>query len=435
MRLEANWVSERVRDLAPSATIDLGDRIKRLRASGRDVLDLISGAPEFDTPPGIKREARAALEEDHRYMTYSLSAGLEDLRRAIADKLRGENGIAAHPERIIVTVGVKEGVALAAWACLDPGDEVLLLTPGWVTYDALIRLAGAAPVSVPLRKGAGRMLTGDDLAARITPRTRAILLNTPHNPTGRVFGPDELEAIADTARRHDLLVLADETLEYLVYTDAVHRSIAALPAMAERTLTFNGFSKAYSMAGWRVGYVHGPAPLVANMLKVHQHLVTCANVVAQKAATAALGGPGGGRAGRRAEIRADIRAGLADRRGLVARALDSVPGIRCPAPEAGLFCFPDVAGTGMDDHEFAGFCLEEAQVAVLPGSAFGAGGEGHVRVAFGRRSAEALAAGVERIREALSRRERAGAGSRAAAGTGSGAGIEAEAGAGLRAAP
>lgn len=435
--MEANWVSERVRDLAPSATIDLGDRIKRLRASGRDVLDLISGAPEFDTPPGIKREARAALEEDHRYMTYSLSAGLEDLRRAIADKLRGENGIAAHPERIIVTVGVKEGVALAAWACLDPGDEVLLLTPGWVTYDALIRLAGAAPVSVPLRKGAGRMLTGADLAARITPRTRAILLNTPHNPTGRVFGPEELEAIADTARRRDLLVLADETLEYLVYTDAVHRSIAALPAMAERTLTFNGFSKAYSMAGWRVGYVHGPAPLVANMLKVHQHLVTCANVVAQKAATAALGGPGGGRAGVRAGgrsgIRSEIRSGLAERRDLMARALDSVPGIRCPAPEAGLFCFPDVAGTGMDDREFAGFCLEEAQVAVLPGSAFGAGGEGHVRVAFGRRSTEALAAGVERIREALSRRARAGAGNGAAAGTGSGVG--AAAGAGLRAAP
>ena len=299
---------------------------------------------------------------------------------------------------------------------------MLLLTPGWVTYDALIRLAGAVPVSVPLRKGAGRMLTGADLAARITPRTRAILLNTPHNPTGRVFGPEELEAIADTARRHDLLVLADETLEYLVYTDAVHRSIAALPAMAERTLTFNGFSKAYSMAGWRVGYVHGPAPLVANMLKVHQHLVTCANVVAQKAATAALGGPGGGRAGIRSGIRAEIRAGLADRRDLVARALDSVPGIRCPAPEAGLFCFPDVAGTGMDDREFAGFCLEEAQVAVLPGSAFGAGGEGHVRVAFGRRSSEALAAGVERIREALSRRDRAGAGSRAAAGAGSEAG-------------
>ena len=429
--MEAKWASERVRELAPSATIDLGDRIKRLRASGRDVLDLISGAPEFDTPPEIKREARAAIEEDHRYMTYSLSSGLEDLRRAIADKLRGENGIAAHPERIIVTVGVKEGIALAAWACLDPGDEVLLLTPGWVTYDALIRLAGAEPVSVPLRKGGGRMLTGADLAARITPRTRAILLNTPHNPTGRVFGPDELEAIADAARRHDLLVLADETLEYLVYTDAVHRSIAALPAMAERTLTFNGFSKAFSMAGWRVGYVHGPPALVANMLKVHQHLVTCANVVAQKAAMAALGRPGDGRPDSRSGIRSEIRSGLAERRDLVARALDSVPGIRCPAPEAGLFCFPDVAGTGMDDREFASFCLEEAQVAVLPGSAFGAGGEGHVRVAFGRRSTEALAAGVERIREALSRRERAGAGTGSGAGAGGGAGT----GAGLRAAP
>ena len=395
-RLKKKWESERVRELVPSATIDLGDRIKRLRAEGRDVLNLISGAPEFDTPPEIKREAHAALDEDYRYMTYSLSAGLEDLRRVIADKLAGENGIAAAPDEIIVTVGVKEGIALATQACLDPDDEVLLLTPGWVTYDALIRLAGAQPVSVPLRKESGQMLSGADLEARITPRTRAIFINTPHNPTGRVLGSPELEAIAETARRHDLLVLADETLEYLVYTNALHRSIAALPGMAERTLTFNGFSKAFSMAGWRVGYVHGTPPLVANMLKVHQHLVTCANVVAQKAAAAALGGPESGRTG--------IRTGLAVRRELVARALDSIPGIRCPVPDAGLFCFPDISETGMDDCEFADFCLAEAHVAVLPGSAFGAGGEGHVRIAFGRRSTDALATGIERIRAALAER-------------------------------
>lgn len=399
--MEAKWESERVRELVPSATIDLGDRVKRLRASGRDVLNLISGAPEFDTPPEIKREAHAAIDEDHRYMTYSLSAGLEDLRRVVADKLRGENRIDADPGEIIVTVGTKQGIALATQACLDPGDEVLLLTPGWVTYDALVRLAGAVPVSVPLRKESAQMLTGDDLAERITPRTRAILLNTPHNPTGRVLGPAELEAIADAAHRHDLLVLADETLEYLVYTNARHRSIAALPGMAERTLTFNGFSKAFSMAGWRVGYVHGAPVLVANMLKVHQHLVTCANVVAQKAATAALGAPESGRAG--------IRAGLRERRDLVARDLDSIPGIRCPVPEAGLFCFPDIAGTGMDDLEFADFCLDEAQVAMLPGSAFGAGGEGHVRIAFGRRSMESLGQGIERIRTALARRTEASA--------------------------
>ena len=404
--MEAKWESERVRELVPSATIDLGDRIKRLRASGRDVLNLISGAPEFDTPPEIKREAHAAIDEDYRYMTYSLSAGLEDLRRVVADKLRGENGIDADPDEIIVTVGTKQGIALATQACFDPGDEVLLLTPGWVTYDALVRLAGAVPVSVPLRKGSGAMLAEADLVARVTPRTRAVLLNTPHNPTGRVLGPAELEAIAEIAHRHDLLVLADETLEYLVYTNALHRSIATLPGMAERTLTFNGFSKAFSMAGWRVGYVHGAPPLVANMLKVHQHLVTCANVVAQKAATAALGPPEGGQAG----IRSGIRSGLSERRDLVARGLDSIPGIRCPVPEAGLFCFPDIAGTGMDDREFADFCLDEAQVAVLPGSAFGAGGEGHVRIAFGRRSTEALRQGIERIRAALADRAPAAAG-------------------------
>ena len=408
--MEAKWESERVRELVPSATIDLGDRIKRLRASGHDVLNLISGAPEFDTPPEIKREAHAAIDEDYRYMTYSLSSGLEDLRRVVADKLRGENGIDADPDDIIVTVGVKEGIALATWACLDPGDEVLLLTPGWVTYDSLVRLAGAVPVSVPLRKRSEQMLTEADLAARITPRTRAVLLNTPHNPTGRVLGTAELEAIADAARRHDLLVLADETLEYLVYTNARHRSIAALPGMAERTLTFNGFSKAFSMAGWRIGYVHGAPPLVANMLKVHQHLVTCANVVAQKAATVALGAPEGGQTGIRTGIRSGIWSGLGERRDLVARALDAIPGIRCPVPEAGLFCFPDIAGTGMDDREFADFCLDEAQVAVLAGSAFGEGGEDHVRIAFGRRSTEALGQGIERIREALSRRARAAAG-------------------------
>ena len=400
--MEAKWESERVRELVPSATIDLGDRIKRLRASGHDVLNLISGAPEFDTPTEIKREAHAAIDEDYRYMTYSLSAGLEDLRRVVADKLRGENAIDADPDEIIVTVGTKQGIALATSACLDPGDEVLLLTPGWVTYDALVRLAGAVPVSVPLRKESAQMLTGADLVERITPRTRAILLNTPHNPTGRVLGPAELEAIAEVAHHHDLLVLADETLEYLVYTNARHHSIAALPGMAERTLTFNGFSKAFSMAGWRVGYVHGAPGLVANMLKVHQHLVTCANVVAQKAAAAALGAPDGGRTG--------IRTGLSDRRLLVARALDAIPGIRCPVPEAGLFCFPNIGGTGMDDREFADFCLGEAQVAVLPGSAFGEGGEGHVRIAFGRRSTEALRQGIERIRAALADRVPAAAG-------------------------
>ena len=405
--MEAKWESERVRELVPSATIDLGDRIKRLRASGHDVLNLISGAPEFDTPTEIKREAHAAIDEDYRYMTYSLSAGLEDLRRVIADKLRGENGIDADPEHLIVTVGTKEGIALATQACLDPGDEALLLTPGWVTYDALVRLAGAEPVSVPLRKGGGPMLTGDDLAARDHLRGRGRFSST--LPTIRPAASSERPSSTRSpaaARRHDLLVLADETLEYLVYTNAHHRSIATLPGMAERTLTFNGFSKAFSMAGWRVGYVHGTPALVANMLKVHQHLVTCANVVAQRAATVALGAPEGGGTG----IRAGIRSGLGERRDLVARGLDAIPGIRCPVPEAGLFCFPDVAGTGMDDREFADFCLDEAQVAVLPGSAFGAGGEGHVRIAFGRRSTEALAAGIERIRAALAARSRADGG-------------------------
>ena len=195
-----------------------------------------------------------------------------------------------------MSVGVKEGIALATQACLRPDDEVLLPTPAWVTYEPLIRLAGATAVSVPLRDGAAFPPEPAEMAAKITPRSRAILFNTPHNPTGHVYRRHELEAIADLARRHDLLVLVDETLEYLIYGDTLHLSIATFPGMASRTLTFNGFSKAFCMAGWRVGYGTGPSSVIAGMLKLHQHLVTCANAVAQKAAVTALTGSQAGAA-------------------------------------------------------------------------------------------------------------------------------------------
>ena len=390
------WLTDRTNNLAPSATIAFGDRIHQLTQSGHEITNLLSGTPEFDTPAGIKDAAGAALEKDYRYMTYTDSAGLLELREAIAVKLEHENTVRAASKDLRVTVGVKEGIALATQACLSAGDEVLLPMPAWVTYEPLIKIVGATPVGIDNPSGPKMPPQADELARKITPRTRAILLNTPHNPTGHVYRRHELEAIANMAQRHDLLVMVDETLEYLIYDSIPHVSIAALPGMKERTITFNGFSKAYCMAGWRVGYCTGPSDVIAGMLKVHQHLVTCANAVAQKGAVEALLGP--------QSERRSIREKLRSRRDIAVTALNKLSGVECPAPEAGLFCFPNVSGTRMTDQEFADCCLEHAKVACLAGSDFGAGN--HVRVAFGRRSTEELQAAIERMGSMLDDRSK-----------------------------
>jgi len=385
------WESHRVRSIRRSATLDSSER--GLSTSKRTILDLVSGAPELDTPAEIKAAARAALDEDYRYMKYTSSAGLLELRDAIAAKLKQENAITATVDDIIVTVGVKEGIALATQACLQPGDEVLLFTPAWVSYDALIRLAGALPISLPLSTGPAFLPGMAEIENRITPRTRAILLNTPHNPTGRLLSAGDLDVIASLAQRHDLLVLVDETLEYLNYTELPHLSIAALQGMAKRTVTFNGFSKAFCMTGWRVGYAAGPRSIITNMLTIHQHLVTCANAVAQRGAVVALTGS--------QEGRHSIRAALEKRRNVMVEGLNGISGMRCITPQAGLFCFPDISSIGLSDKSFSEFCLQESEVALLPGSVFGAGGEGHVRVAFARRSINDLIEAVSRIKRAL----------------------------------
>ena len=320
-----DWESARIRDIRPSATVGI-DNFERAG------LNLISGAPEFDTPAEIKAAARAALDEDYLYMKYTSSAGLLELREAIAAKLSRENAIRAKIEDIIVTVGTKEGIALATQACLQPGDEVLLFTPAWVTYDALIRLAGAQPISIPLGVGAEFLPPMGNIESHITPRSRAIMLNTPHNPRGRLFRAADLEEIAAIAQRHDLLVLVDEALEYLNYTDVSHLSIAALPGMAERTITFNGFSKAFCMTGWRVGYATGPRAIIANMLKVHQHLVTCANAVAQRGAVMALTGSQEGRHA--------IRSALEERRNVMVEVLNGIPRCELCNARSRPFLFP-----------------------------------------------------------------------------------------------
>lgn len=386
------WQSTRVAAISPSVTLAMTDRVKKMRAAGEHVIGLATGTPDFDTPAHIKEAGRAAIAEDSTYMVYTVSAGLPELRQAIAAKLARENAIQAGIDDILVTVGVKEGIFVAAQACFNPGDEILIPTPTWVTYDACFVLAGARPVFVPCRESDGYRVDPEVLAAHITPQTRAIMLNSPGNPAGGVLDLETLRGIAVLAERHDLLVLSDEIYEYMVFGGARHVSIGSLPGMAERTLTFNGLSKSYAMTGWRVGYVTGPRAIVRNMLKIHGHAVTCPAAFAQKAAEVALNSPEDG-------LKAYV-ATLASRRAQLVAGLNSIPGVRCVAPDGGIFCFPDVSGLGMSDADAAVFFLDHAKVSSLPGSAFGPGGAGHLRMNFARRHAADIDEAIARMRRA-----------------------------------
>ena len=292
-------------------------------------------------------------------------------------------------DEILVTIGVKQGIFTAAQACLDSGDEVLIPTPTWVTYEACFTLAGAVPVFVPCRKADNFRPDPGELARHITPRTRMIMLNSPGNPAGGVITPEAMRGIAELATRHDLLVLSDEIYEHMVFDGRRHISMAALPGMGERTLTFNGLSKTYAMTGWRVGYVAGPKPILRNMQKIHTHSVTCACAFAQKAAAVALNGP-------QDDLRSYIST-LASRRTQLLAGLNSIPGIKCDPPDGGIFCFPDISGLGMSDQECSSFFLENAKVSTLQGSAFGPGGEDHLRIAFARRNANDIDVAIERL--------------------------------------
>ena len=387
--MSARWQSSRVAGIAASATVAMMDRVKQLREAGENVIGLATGTPDFDTPAYIKEAGKAAIDEDRTYITYTQSAGLPELREAIATKLVRENNVRVTPDEILVTIGVKQGLFTAAQACLNPGDEVLIPTPTWVTYAACVTLAGAVPVFVPCRKEKSFRPDPEDLARHITPRTRMIMLNSPGNPAGGVITSAAMLGIAELATKHDLLVLSDEIYEHMVFDDHRHISIASLPGMGERTLTLNGLSKTYAMTGWRVGYVAGPRQVLRNMQKIHSHSVTCACAFAQKAAAVALNGP-------QDDLRSYIST-LASRRTQLIAGLNSIPGVKCGPPDGGIFCFPDISGLGISDRECSSVFLENAKVSTLPGSDFGPGGEGHLRLNFARREARDLDTAIERL--------------------------------------
>jgi aspartate aminotransferase len=360
----------RLRDVQIKATTRLADQVRHLRERGVEPINLATARPDFDTPWAIKEATREAIAEPHTYVVYSESRGLIELREAIAAKLRYENGIEVDPgEQLLITAGTHEALSVALQALLDPGDEVVLVDPSWVAYQGMVRLAGGVPTFTTLRAG---RLDEDDLRAAITPRTKAILVNNPNNPTGTVLTRQELEGLARVAQEHDLLVITDEIYEHFLYDGRQHVSLATLPGMAERTLTINGVSKAYAMTGWRVGYAAGPSWWIEAMLLVHQHFISAPCTFAQKGAVAAFTVA--------KDAYAEMVAAYTRRRAALAAGLTSL-GLQVTPPEGACFYFPRFPG-GLSSQELSDLFLERAGLMLTPGSAFGPSGEGHLRLSF-----------------------------------------------------
>ncbi len=384
----------RAAQVPPSPTVAVSERARALKAQGIDVIDLGGGDPDFPTPAHVREAAIEAMNAGHTH--YVAGPGIPKLRQAIAEKLRAENGIAVEPEGgVVVTPGGKAALFLATLAFVESGVDVLIPEPAWVSYAPMVSLAGGRPVSVPLDADQGFRIDRDALERARTECSRVLFVNSPNNPTGCVLDDGELEAIRSFALEHDLLVFSDEIYEKILYDGRRHKSLGALDGMAARTLTFNGFSKSYAMTGWRLGYVAGPRALLQPVMRVHGHSVTCTAAFVQWAGVAALEGP-------QAPV-AEMVAAYDRRRRRLADALSRIEGVRCPLPDGAFYAFADVRGTGHSSAELAERLLEEAHVAVTPGSAFGRSGEGHLRLAFAA-SDEALEHAAERITRVLGRR-------------------------------
>lgn len=382
-----NRLAESVRAIRPSGIRRFFD----LASSMEGVISLGVGEPDFVTPWRVREAGISVLERG--YTAYTSNAGLPALRREIAAYLADRFALSyCAEEEIIVTVGASEAIDLALRAIIDPGDEVLIVEPCYVSYEPIIRLAGGVAVFLQTQASDNFKLTPEELERRITPRTKAVIFCYPNNPTGSTMSREEWEKLAAIIERHDLLVVSDEIYAELTY-DRRHDSFAALPRMKERTILISGFSKAFAMTGWRLGYVCAPPDLTAGMLKIHQYTTLCAPIMAQMAAVEAL------RHGRDDVDR--MVESYRQRRNYVVRSFSEI-GLPCHLPEGAFYAFPSIANTGLSSAEFAERLLVEEKVAVVPGDVFGASGEGHIRCSYAT-SLEQLEKALERIDRFLKR--------------------------------
>lgn len=387
-------LASRQNAIASSPTIAIADAVNELRRRGADVIDFSAGRAAEPTPEYV---VRAAVEAALAGATHQTPAqGTVEFREACAAKLRRDNGLESDPRtEILATLGCKQGLFLALLATLDPGDEVLVEDPGFVSYEPAVRYCGGLPVPVPLDPSLGFRFAPKALERRITPKTRGLILCSPQNPTGAVHERKDLEALAELSHKHDLLVYADETYERLTWDGRRPISIASLPGMRERTVTLMGLTKSFCMGGWRVGFALAAPEMIEAMLKVQQHLVTCASSMGQVGGTTAYREPP------RPEVVALWR-DWEERVRHVCATLDALPRVHCPMPEGAFYAWVDLRELDASSEEIAKSLLDEHGVAVVPGSAFGPSGEGYVRITCARDRGE-LEEGLERLQKAWSR--------------------------------
>ncbi len=393
-------ISERANRVKPSPTLTMDTKAKEMKAEGIDVISFGVGEPDFDTPEHIKEAAVRALRDGKT--KYTAAAGIPELKEAIASKLSRDNGLTYRPAEIIVSCGAKHSLYNAFQAILSPGDEVIIPAPYWVSYPAQVLLNDGVPVIAETREEDGFNLEPEQLASLITSRTKAIILNYPSNPTGLAYGRKTLEAVAELAVKHDLIVISDEVYEKLLYDGAEHISIASISEeVKERTLLVNGISKSHAMTGWRIGYTAGPEKIIKAMTKIQGQSTSNPNSIAQWAAVEALNGP--------EDFLEPMLREFDKRRRYLVTELNETEGITCMMPRGAFYAFPNVSGIlgrkgpdGVikDSSELAMYLLEKARVALVPGSAFGK--EGFLRISYAT-SMENIEEGLRRIRGALER--------------------------------
>ncbi len=381
-------LSSLIGSLPASPTLAINDKAKALQAAGEDVIALAGGDPDFDTPQHIVESAFQAIRNGATHYA-SPAKGITPVLEAIADKMARDNNIHVNPgTEVIVTPGAKWALNLALNALVNPGDEVLCLEPDWVSYPSMITLSGGTPVPVTLDSKENFKITEALLRDKITPKTKALLVNSPCNPTGRVLTQDEVNAISKVAIEADLYVIADEIYEKIIFDNRTHLSIGADPNMAERTITVNGLSKGYAMTGWRLGWLVGPAPILKLAAKLNSQTVTSATTFTMHATIAALNGP--------QDCVAEMCNSYQARRDFMVAAFEEINGIECRSVEGAFYLFPSFPNSGKTSLELAESLLDKAGIAGIPGIAFGSSGEGHVRFSIATAMTE-LERAVERL--------------------------------------
>lgn len=378
-------ISHRAASLAPSLTLAIDSKAKQMKAEGQDVVGFGAGEPDFDTPQHIKDAAAKALADG--FTKYTPSSGIPELRSAIADKFKRENGLTYKPSQIIVSCGGKHSCYNVILATCEAGDEVIIPSPYWLSYPEMVKLAGATPVIITTTDKTEFKVTPEQLRAAITPNTRLFVLNTPSNPTGSVYTPEEIKALGDICVEKGVLIMSDEIYEHLLYDGAKHQSVASFsPAHQEHTIIVHGFAKAWSMTGWRLGFLAAPEPIAKAIDAVQSHSTSNPTSFAQKGAVAALTGS--------QEHLPKWLAEYAKRRSRAHEMLNAMPGITCVNSKGAFYLFPNISGTGLKSADFCARLLEQEKVAAVPGIAFGA--DEYLRISYATSLAN-IEKGLERM--------------------------------------